>query len=202
MNRRCSGCRSARRSWRRSRTRSIGLRARKPDHHLKHVVQRMERDLRRRHGRSCHGRPAHPPHRAHFAQSRQLPARGHRLTDAPAGISLRSPMQIKRERRLPAPFPFYFIRHRGACGKPQVVPHNRLLTQDPTEIGGAKCVCCCRRVGGLAAQSRALGAAVPVCAPPDFAGPLARVGVPLVSPAAEGCDAPVATGVMPTRGQR
>jgi vancomycin aglycone glucosyltransferase len=35
-------------------------------------------------------------------------------------------------------------------------------------------------VGGLAVQLRALGAEVPVCAPPDFAGLLARVGVPLV----------------------
>ena len=39
---------------------------------------------------------------------------------------------------------------------------------------------------GLAVRLRALGAEVRVCAPPDFAGPLARVGVPLV-----------ATGVMP-----
>jgi vancomycin aglycone glucosyltransferase len=32
---------------------------------------------------------------------------------------------------------------------------------------------------GLAVQLRALGAEVPVCAPPDFAELLARVGVPL-----------------------
>ena len=38
---------------------------------------------------------------------------------------------------------------------------------------------------GLAVRLRALGAEVRVCAPPDFAEPLARVGVPLV-----------ATGVM------
>jgi vancomycin aglycone glucosyltransferase len=80
---------------------------------------------------------------------------------------------------------------------------------------------------------RALGAEVPVCAPPDFAELLARVGAPLVpvgqpvrplvtgatppsaadvprraaelvaaqfdtiAAAAEGCDALVATGVMP-----
>jgi vancomycin aglycone glucosyltransferase len=86
---------------------------------------------------------------------------------------------------------------------------------------------------GLAVQLRALGAEVPVCAPPDFAEPLARIGVPLVPvgrpvrppvtgatppsaadlprpaselvaaqfdtvvAAAEGCDALVATGVMP-----
>ena len=39
---------------------------------------------------------------------------------------------------------------------------------------------------GPAVRSRALGAEVRRCAPPDFAEPLARVGVPLV-----------ATGVMP-----
>src|SRR5215208_409664 len=33
---------------------------------------------------------------------------------------------------------------------------------------------------GLALQFRALGAEMPVCAPPDFAELLARVGVPLV----------------------
>ncbi len=33
---------------------------------------------------------------------------------------------------------------------------------------------------GLAVRLRALGAEMPVCAPPDFAELLARVGVPLV----------------------
>ncbi len=87
---------------------------------------------------------------------------------------------------------------------------------------------------GLAVRSRALGAEVRVCAPPDFAELLARVGVPPVpvgqpvrplvtgatppsaaglprraaelvaaqfntaAAAAEGCDALVATGIMPT----
>jgi vancomycin aglycone glucosyltransferase len=86
---------------------------------------------------------------------------------------------------------------------------------------------------GLAVRLRALGAEVRVCAPPDFAELLARVGVPLVPvgqpvrplvtgatppsaadlpwpapelvvaqfdtipAAAEGCEALVATGVMP-----
>ena len=53
---------------------------------------------------------------------------------------------------------------------------------------------------GLAVRLRALGAEVRVCAPPDFAELLARVGVPLVPigvAAAEECDAPVTTGVMP-----
>ena len=86
---------------------------------------------------------------------------------------------------------------------------------------------------GLAVRLRALGAEMPVCAPPDFAELLARVGVPLVpvgqpvrpmvhgptppsaadlprraaelvaaqfdtvAAVAEGCDALVATGVMP-----
>jgi vancomycin aglycone glucosyltransferase len=86
---------------------------------------------------------------------------------------------------------------------------------------------------GLAVQSRALGAEIPVCAPPDeefaelLAMSLAPVGQPMrppvtratppsaadlprrageltaaqsdtVAAAAEECDAPVATGVMPT----
>jgi vancomycin aglycone glucosyltransferase len=55
----------------------------------------------------------------------------------------------------------------------------------------------------LAVQSRARGAEVRVCAPPDFAELLAGVGVPAaqfdtVAAASEDCDAPVATGVMPT----
>jgi vancomycin aglycone glucosyltransferase len=74
---------------------------------------------------------------------------------------------------------------------------------------------------GLAVHLRALGAEMPVCAPPDFAKLLARVGVPpvpvgqpvrpmhrcvaelvaaqfdTVPAVAEGCEALVATGVMP-----
>jgi vancomycin aglycone glucosyltransferase len=79
---------------------------------------------------------------------------------------------------------------------------------------------------GLAVKLRALGAEMRVCAPPDFAELLARVGVPLVpvgqpmrplvtgaaprraaelvaaqfdtiAAAAEGCDALVAGGMMP-----
>jgi vancomycin aglycone glucosyltransferase len=55
-------------------------------------------------------------------------------------------------------------------------------------------------LAGLAVQVRALGAEVQVCAPPDqeFAELLAGVG----AAAAEECDAPVATGVMPTGGWR
>jgi len=57
----------------------------------------------------------------------------------------------------------------------------------------------------LTVQLRALGAEVPVCAPPDLAELLARVGVPLVPRcavrhgrrAAEGRDALVATDVTP-----
>ena len=75
-------------------------------------------------------------------------------------------------------------------------------------------------IGGLAVRLRAPGAEVRVCAPPDFAELLARVGAPLVPvgqpvrplvtgaglvaaqfdtvpAAAEGCDELVATGVMP-----
>ena len=78
---------------------------------------------------------------------------------------------------------------------------------------------------GLVMRLRALGAEVRMCAPPDFAELLARVGAPLVpvgqpvrsmvtgatpptadlprraaelvAAVAEGCDALVATGVMP-----
>ncbi len=42
---------------------------------------------------------------------------------------------------------------------------------------------------GLAVQLRALGAEMPVCAPPDFAELLAHVGLPLV-----------AAGMMPVGG--
>jgi vancomycin aglycone glucosyltransferase len=59
---------------------------------------------------------------------------------------------------------------------------------------------------GLAVRLRALGAEMPVCAPPDkgFAELLTRRAAELVAAqfdtvaaAAEGCDALVATGVMP-----
>ncbi len=49
---------------------------------------------------------------------------------------------------------------------------------------------------GLAVQSRALGAEVRVCAPPDFAELLARVGVPL-APIGQPVRPPV-TGATPT----
>ena len=125
------------------------------------------------------------------------------------------------------------------------MPQNRRPKPEPAEMGVAECVCCCRRTGSrgdveplvaLAVRLRALGAEVRVCAPPDFAELLARVGVPLVplgqsvrdagarrrrsrhrrtrrgvaaelvaaqfdtvAAAAEGCDALVATGLMPCR---
>jgi vancomycin aglycone glucosyltransferase len=59
---------------------------------------------------------------------------------------------------------------------------------------------------GMVVQSRALGAEVRVCAPPDFAELLAGVGPPLVplgvAAAAEEGDGAVATGVMPIGGWR
>jgi vancomycin aglycone glucosyltransferase len=51
----------------------------------------------------------------------------------------------------------------------------------------------------LAVQSRALGADVRVCAPPNFAE-LAAAQLDTVAAVAEECDARVATGVMPTGG--
>ena len=44
-----------------------------PDRHLQQAVQRLGRDLRRRHGRHRDGRPAHPPRRDPLPQRRQLP---------------------------------------------------------------------------------------------------------------------------------
>ncbi len=57
---------------------------------------------------------------------------------------------------------------------------------------------------GLAVRLRALGAEMPVCAPPDFAdlppraAELVAAQFDTVPAAAEECDAPVATGVGPT----
>ena len=60
---------------------------------------------------------------------------------------------------------------------------------------------------GLAVRLRELGAEVRVCAPPDFAELLARVGVPLV-PAGQSvramvarCEAAVGGGRAPARGR-
>jgi hypothetical protein len=69
------------------------------------------------------------------------------------------------------------IAHRGTCGKTRVVPQNRWPRPEPAEMGVAKCVCCCPRMGrgdvepmvGLAVRLRALGAEVRVRAPLDFA---------------------------------
>ena len=60
---------------------------------------------------------------------------------------------------------------------------------------------------GLAVQLRALCAEVPVCAPPDFAEPLARVGVPLVPvgqpvrPLVTRATPPSAADLPPARGR-
>ena len=66
------------------------------DRHQQQAVQRMGRDLRRRHGRDRDGRPPHPPRRDPQPQRRFLPAQGprprtatrppdrrNRLTDTP-----------------------------------------------------------------------------------------------------------------------
>ena len=56
---------------------------------------------------------------------------------------------------------------------------------------------------GLAVRLRALGAEMPVCAPPDFAdlppraAELVAAQSDTVAAAAEECDAPVASGMMP-----
>ena len=56
------------------RARQLPLRARLDDRHLQQAVQRLGRDLRRRHGRHRDDRPAHPPLRDPLPQRRQLPA--------------------------------------------------------------------------------------------------------------------------------
>ncbi len=83
------------------------------------------------------------------------------------------------------------------------------------EMGVAKCVCCCRRIGSrgdveplvaLAVRLRALGAEVRGCASPDFAECLAEVGVPLapvgqpVRPLVHGATPP-SGGRAPARGR-
>ena len=50
-------------------------------------------------------------------------------------------------RRVPTPSHSQHIAHRGACGKTRVVPQNRWSRPELTEMGVAKYVCCCRRMG-------------------------------------------------------
>ena len=38
------------------------------------------------------------------------------------------------EREVPTPFHFHFTAHKGDCGKPRVVPHNRQPKPEPTEM--------------------------------------------------------------------
>jgi hypothetical protein len=153
-----------------------------------------------------------------------------------------APLAYENGKEVTHHFPFSIYPAQGACGKPRVMPHNRRLRQEPTEMGVAKCVCCCRRMGRAGTSNRwwdsrcSLGHSARRCgcAPPDFAElacvrvPLVPVGQPVrppvtgagppsaaadlprraadlvaaqfdtVAAAAEGCDAPVATGVMPT----
>src|SRR6266545_1850930 len=113
-------------------------------------------------------------------------------------------------------------RHPRPAAGPRVVPHNRRPKRQKLRNGSHEMRVLLSTYGsrgdvepmvGLAVQSRALGAEVRVCAPPDFAELLAGVGVPLVPigqrvrppvtgttppSAAEECAAPVATGVLPT----
>ena len=58
------------------------------------------------------------------------------------------------DRRVPPPFHFQCIPHRGTCGKPLVVPHNRRPKLEPTEMGVVKCGCCCRRMGRAGTSNR------------------------------------------------
>src|SRR6059058_447947 len=47
------------------------------------------------------------------------------------------------EKGVPTPFHSQHIAHRGACGKTRVLPQNRRPRPECTEMGVAKCVCCC-----------------------------------------------------------
>ncbi len=58
------------------------------------------------------------------------------------------------ERRVPTPFHSQHRAHRGACGKTRVVPQNHRPRPEPTEMGVAKCVCCCRRMGRAGTSNR------------------------------------------------
>src|SRR5688572_804774 len=45
------------------------------------------------------------------------------------------PQRTIREKEITHSFPFSFYSAQGACGKPRVVPHNRRLRPEPTEMG-------------------------------------------------------------------
>ena len=64
------------------------------------------------------------------------------------------PHRAVKERRIHTPFHFQYIAHQGACRKTRVVPHNRWSRPEPTEMGVANCVCCCRRVTRAGASNR------------------------------------------------
>src|SRR5437762_2963073 len=89
------------------------------------------------------------------------------------------------KRRGPSPLHFQSIARWGACRKTRVVPHNRRLDPESTGNGGQQVRVLLSTYGsrgdvepmvGFAGALRSLGAEVRVCAPPDFADLLARVG--------------------------
>ncbi len=58
------------------------------------------------------------------------------------------------ERSVPTPFHSQHIAHWGTCGKTRVVPQNHRPKPEPAEMGVAKCVCCCRRMGHAGTSNR------------------------------------------------
>jgi len=112
-----------------------------------------------------------------------------------------------KEGRLLTPAHLHFIAHRGACGKPRVVSYNRQPEPETYGNGRSKMRLLLSTHGsrgdvdpmvGLAVRLWALGAEMPVCAPPDFAEMLARVGIPLVLAAPVGQPVrPLVTGATP-----
>jgi hypothetical protein len=58
------------------------------------------------------------------------------------------------ERGVPTPCHSQRIAHWGTCGKTRVVPQNHRPKPEPAEMGVAKCVCCCRRMGRAGTSNR------------------------------------------------
>jgi hypothetical protein len=85
----------------------------------------------------------------------------------------------RSERRVPSPFQFQYMTHRGACGKTRVVPHNCQPKPEPTEMGGIKMRVLWLTYGSPGDVEPMAGEAW-VCSPLDFAELLAGVGVSLV----------------------
>ena len=82
----------------------------------------------------------------------RLHPQAHRRSSWAASTAVRSAPPLREEvvrpqrtmpgKEVPTPFHFHFTAHKGACGNPWVVPHNRRPKPEPTEMEVMKCVCC------------------------------------------------------------